>query len=100
MLYSHGFVGLGAFLGFFIGILWRYRRDSSPIGIAAHTIILVQMLYVFVYVGISSTLSLVMISVALLWRSDRDREAGHPDPTVPSIHDTGYRRLTPRWGSS
>ena len=100
VLYSHGFVGLGAFLGFFIGILWRYRRDSSPIAIAAHTIILVQMLYVFVYVGISSTLSLVMISVALLWRSDRDREAGHPDPAVPSIHDTGYRRLTPRWGSS
>ena len=45
---------------------------SAPIGIAAHTIVLVQLLYIFVYVGISSTLSLLMISVALLWRNDRD----------------------------
>jgi hypothetical protein len=66
VLYSQGFVGLAAFLGFFIAILWRFRRDVSPIGLAAHTIIFVQMLYVFVYVGISSTLSLLMISVAVL----------------------------------
>ena len=99
VLYSHGFVGLAAFLGFFIGVLWRFRRDVSPIGLAAHTIILVQMLYVFVYVGISSTLSLLMISVALLWRSDRDRAAGYPDPTVPALNDSGFRKLRPNWGT-
>jgi O-antigen ligase len=98
VLYSHGFVGLAAFLGFFLATLWRFRRDSSPIGIAGHTVVLVQMLYVFVYVGISSTLSLLMISVALLWRSDRDREQGYPDPPVPALSDTGFRKLPPRWG--
>lgn len=97
VLYSHGFVGLGAFLGFFLATLWRFRRDSSPIGIAGHTIVLVQMLYVFVYVGISSTLSLLMISVALLWRSDRDHEQGYADPPIPPVTDTGFRKLPPRW---
>ena len=98
VLYSHGFVGLTAFVGFFVAILWRFRRDVSPIGVAGHTIVLVQMLYIFVYVGISSTLSLLMISVALLWRNERDREAGHPDPPVPALTDSGFRRLTPQWG--
>lgn len=97
VLYSHGVVGLVAFMGFFVGILWRYRRDVTPIGLAAHTIVLVQMLYVFVYVGISSTLSLLLISVALLWRNERDRHDGHPDPELPALTDTGFRRLAPRW---
>lgn len=97
VLYSHGVVGLLAFLGFFVGILWRYRKDMTPIGLAAHTIVFVQMLYVFVYVGISSTLSLLLISVALLWRNDRDRRDGHPDPEIPALTDTGFRRPSPRW---
>lgn len=100
VLYSHGVVGFISFLGFFLGILWRFRRDVTPIGLAAHTIVLVQMLYIFVYVGISSTLSLLMISVALLWRSERDRLAGHADPTIPALSDSGLRRPTPRWTSS
>ncbi|MEO8105866.1 MAG: ligase [Actinomycetes bacterium] len=99
VLYSHGVVGLAAFIAFFLGILWRYRHDVTPIGLAAHTIVLVQMLYIFVYVGISSTLSLLLISVALLWRNDRDRRDGYPDPEVPSLTDIGFRPLTPRWGA-
>jgi hypothetical protein len=100
VLYSHGVIGLTAFLGFFVAVLWRFRRDTSPIGIAGHTIVLVQMMYIFVYVGISSTLSLLMISVALLWRNERDREVGHPDPEIPALTDSGFRRLTPQWGRS
>jgi len=69
----------------------------TPIGLAAHTIVFVQMLYAFVYVGISSTLSLLLISVALLWRNDRDRRDGHPDPEIPALTDTGFRRPSPRW---
>lgn len=99
VLYSHGFVGLAAFLGFFVAILWRYRRDITPIGLAAHTIVLTQMFYVFVYVGISSTLSLLLLSVGLLWRNERDRLAGHPDPKIPELHDTGFRKLEPQWGA-
>jgi len=97
VLYSQGVVGLVAFLGFFIGILWRFRRDTSPIGIAAHTIVLVQLFYVFVYVGISSTLSLLMISIALLWRNDRERTAGSPELTVPRLGDSGVQRPPQRW---
>jgi hypothetical protein len=78
--------------------LWRYRRDVSPVAIAAHTIVFVQLLYVFVYVGISSTLSLLMISVALLWRSERDREQGAGVPEIPRLTDGGFRKLEPEWG--
>jgi hypothetical protein len=99
VLYSHGFIGLAAFLGFFLALLWRYRREISPIGLAAHTVILVQMLYVFVYVGISSTLSLLLISVALLWRSERDRQQGFDDQPVPHLNDRGFRKLQPQWGA-
>jgi hypothetical protein len=97
VLFGQGVVGLVTFVGFFLAILWRYRRDVTPIGLAAHTIVFVQMLYIFVYVGISSTLSLLLISVALLWRNERDRDLGHPDPTMPGLRDTGHRRLEPRW---
>ncbi|HEX5017585.1 MAG TPA: hypothetical protein VFX15_08370 [Actinomycetes bacterium] len=99
VLYSHGIVGLAAFMGFFIATLWRFRREITPIGLAAHTVILVQMFYVFVYVGISSTLSLLMISVALLWRSERDRVDGYDEPPIPHLNDSGFRKLEPRWGS-
>lgn len=97
VLFSQGFVGLFAFVGFFVATLFRYRKDVTAIGIAGQTIILVQLFYMYAYVGISSTLSLVMITVGLLWRNDVARREGYPDPPIPGLFESTFHKLPPRW---
>jgi hypothetical protein len=37
LLLDHGMVVANAYFGFFIFGLWRFRRDTSPIGLVAST---------------------------------------------------------------
>ena len=97
VMFSQGLVGLFFFVGFFVACAWRYRKDITPIGLAGQTIVIVQLFYMFFYVGISSTLSLVMITIALLYRNEQARDAGLPDPAIPAAFNNGPARLQPRW---
>ena len=97
VMFAQGLVGLVFFVGFFVATAFRYRKDLTPIGLAGQTIVVVQLFYMFFYVGISSTLSLLMITIRLLWRNEQARRSGVPDPTIPSLFDDGSDRLAPRW---
>ena len=97
VMFSQGFVGLVFFVGFFLLTALRYRSDLTPIGLAGQTIVVVQLFYMFFYVGISSTLSLLMITIGLLWRNEQARQEGIADPPIPSLLDDGSDRLAPRW---
>lgn len=99
VMFAQGLVGLVFFVGFFLACLLRYRRDLTPIGLAGQTIVLVQLFYMFFYVGISSTLSLLMISIGLLWRNEQARVAGIADPDIPHLAAKGRDRLPARWAS-
>ncbi|MEO8330711.1 MAG: hypothetical protein ABI586_11945, partial [Candidatus Nanopelagicales bacterium] len=97
VMFSQGFVGLLFFVGFFVATALRYRKDLTPIGLAGQTIVVVQLFYMFFYVGISSTLSLLMITIGLLWRNEQARQQGVADPRIPPLMNDGSVRLPPRW---
>lgn len=79
LLFSHGFVGTGFFLGFFAYSIWRYRRDRSPIGIGGVLVVSLTFVYMFFYNSVPAALTITMVSVALLWRNDLIRRGVLPD---------------------
>ena len=70
---SQGFVGATLFMAFFAYSLWRYRRDTTPIGIAGQSVVLMTVLFMFFYTTVGTPLALSVISLALLWRNERAR---------------------------
>jgi hypothetical protein len=74
VLYCNGFIGAALFVWFFISAFWHYRRNATPVGIAATLVILMWMVFLFIYNGLPSPIQFVMIAIALLWRMDLARE--------------------------
>lgn len=73
LLFAHGFVGAALYVGFFVQAAWRYRRDHSPLGIAAGLGVVLPLFYMLVYNALTSPLCVYLLSVALLWRNDQVR---------------------------
>lgn len=73
LLVAQGWLGTGLYVAFFLHALWTYRRDHSPIGIAATAVILLSLFYAYFYSAIGVPLALALLSVAVLWRSDQQR---------------------------
>jgi hypothetical protein len=71
LLIANGFVGTALYFGFFMYPVWRYRRDRTAIGIAGRLVLLLSLFYALVYSISSSTLIIVAISMAMLWRNDQ-----------------------------
>ena len=69
VLYLHGILGTALYLGFFAAILWRYRRDTSAIGLAASGAIVVSLASMFYYNALVTPLACTFLSYALLWRN-------------------------------
>jgi O-antigen ligase len=82
VLFAQGFVGAFLFVGWYVANLWHYRRDVTPVGLAGQAVTLTALLYMFAYVAISSSLSLMMVSIALLWRNQQARGS---DPTLSAV---------------
>jgi hypothetical protein len=81
VLFAQGFVGALFFVGWYLMSFWHYRRDVTPIGLAGEAVVVTTLLYMFAYVAISSSLSLVMLSIGLLWRNEQERRS-EPTPKV------------------
>ncbi|MFI6325432.1 hypothetical protein ACIBG8_48495 [Nonomuraea sp. NPDC050556] len=69
LIITQGFVGAFLYVAFFAGAVFRHWRDRSPIGLAGVLVMLLVLLYMFVYDGLVTPLSLYLISFALLWRN-------------------------------
>ncbi|MEW9529031.1 hypothetical protein [Microbispora sp. NPDC049125] len=69
LLISQGFAGALLYAGFFAGAARRHWADRSPIGKAGTLVMILVLLYMVVYDGLVSPLSLYLISFALLWRN-------------------------------
>jgi hypothetical protein len=80
VLFSQGYVGAALFVGFLVMTAWAFRRDATPIGLAGQSTVLLALFYMLVYVGISSSLSILMLSIGLLWRNRQAHLDGVPDP--------------------
>jgi hypothetical protein len=80
LLICNGIVGAAFYLAFFALGCWRYRRDTSPYGLAGVLVLLLSFVYMFTYVAVIAPLGFTMLAYALLWRSDlaRRQPAGEP----------------------
>ncbi len=91
LLFAHGLVGTLAYFGFFAFGLWRFRRDSSPIGLAASTAIVGSFVAAFWYNSLVTPLAFTFLGYVLLWRNNMATapvepkvSAGRPREAVPT----------------
>lgn len=101
LLFAHGLVGSLAYFGFFGYGLWRFRRDRSPIGVAASGAIVASFVAALWYNSLVTPLAWAFLGYVLLWRNDRaapleDRttcQAGYrfrsPEPVTCLASSTG-----------
>ncbi|MEV4095328.1 hypothetical protein [Streptosporangium saharense] len=73
LMITQGFVGAGLYVAFFAGAIRRHWSDRSPVGLAGVLVMILTLLYMFVYDGLVTPLSLYLISFALLWRNSMAR---------------------------
>jgi hypothetical protein len=83
MLISHGFVGAGLYIAFFVTSIWRYRHDRSPYGIGGILALCLALVYMFVYQALPSPLGIYFLIIGLLWRNHMDRSAEAPARVQP-----------------
>ncbi|GAA3018325.1 hypothetical protein [Streptosporangium longisporum] len=69
LMITQGFTGAALYVAFFAGAVRRHWRDRSPIGMAGVLVMVLTLLYMFVYDGLVTPLSLYLVSFALLWRN-------------------------------
>jgi hypothetical protein len=91
LLFAHGLVGAIAYFGFFIFGLWRFRRDTSPIGLAASTAIFGSFVASLWYNSLVTPLAFTFLGYVLLWRNNMPPapvepkvNVGHPREAVPT----------------
>jgi hypothetical protein len=80
LIYSQGFIGAAFFLGFFVRMFWRYRRDRSPLSIAGCMCIILFVIDMFIYNEIPSPILVIMASMGLMWRASEQRKAAVARP--------------------
>ncbi len=82
LLIAQGAVGTALYFGFFVRVLWVYRRDRSPIGMGGGLVILLSFFYSLFYVALLIPLCVTMLSVALMWRNADERRQAIPAAPV------------------
>jgi len=75
LLISQGFLGTLFYFGFLAGIVFRYFRDHSILGIAGTTVVVMEIMYAGFYSALTMPLAITFISIGLLWRNDQIRTA-------------------------
>lgn len=73
LLVAQGWLGTVLYFLFFGWSIWTYRRDHSPVAIAATGVVLLSMFYAYFYSGVGVPLAIALISVSLLWRGRQAR---------------------------
>ena len=69
LLFAHGLLGTATYLGFFVVGLWRFRRDATPVGLAATAAIVSSFAAMFWYNALVTPLALTFLAYAVLWRN-------------------------------
>lgn len=68
LLVTTGFTGAVCYLAFFARVGWRYRRDSSPVGLAGAANLLLTIVYLPIYTALGMPLVVAMVGIGLWWR--------------------------------
>lgn len=96
LLITQGFTGALLYIAFFAGAVRRHWSDRTPIGQAGTLVMILVLLYMFVYDGLVTSLSLYLISFALLWRNPADLAGPYDDASPRRRPDDRARRPRPR----
>jgi hypothetical protein len=78
VLISQGYGGVVLFVGFFVRSAWAYRRDRSAIGDAGLLALGLSLFFMFIYNAVVIPLVITFLSLALLWRNQRDGATDAP----------------------
>jgi polysaccharide biosynthesis protein PslJ len=84
LLITSGLLGTALYLAFFAFGAWRYRRDTSPMGMAAELVLLLSFVFDFVYDAVGPTLAFTVLAYALLWRNAQERGKDTPAVEEPA----------------
>ncbi|MEN3306626.1 MAG: hypothetical protein V7603_2828 [Micromonosporaceae bacterium] len=69
LLYAHGIAGTAGYFSFFLYGLWRFRRDTSPVGLAGSAAIVGSFAAALWYSALVTPLAFAFLGYALLWRN-------------------------------
>ena len=79
LLICSGFLGTALYLSFFAFGCWRYRRDTTPYGLAGVLVLLLSFVFMVAYNAAGLPLGFTMLAYAMLWKNDRAlRGQGEP----------------------
>lgn len=95
LLINDGILGTALYIGFFAYGVWRFRRDTTPYGLAGELVLLLTFIYLIAYNAVGPPLAFTMLAYALLWRNER--EALSPG-TAPDGGPAGRFRRVVRAG--
>jgi hypothetical protein len=87
-----GFVGAALYLAFFGYGVWRYRRDTTPYGLAGLLTLLLGFIFMIAYDAVVAPLGFTMLAYALLWRNDA---AGRTDAVTAKGKGKRWPARTP-----
>lgn len=76
LLICDGFLGTAVYLSFFGYGCWRYRRDTTPYGVAGVLVLLLTFVFMIAYNATGAPLGFTMLAYAMLWRNDQARHRG------------------------
>jgi O-antigen/teichoic acid export membrane protein len=71
LLICSGFLGTALYLSFFAFGCWRYRRDTTPYGLAGVLVLVLSFVFMVAYNAVGLPLSFIMLAYAMLWKNDR-----------------------------
>jgi hypothetical protein len=77
VLVSHGFVGVGLFIAWFLQAFWRTRRAASDVPFWCHVMLLMALIQLIVYDMLPTQLHIMMLGIAIAFR-----ELAKPAPDV------------------
>ena len=75
LLIAQGYGGAALYIAFFLRSMWVYRRDHTPIGVAGLLACGLPLFFMFVYNSLTMPLVISFLSIALLWRNQREGPA-------------------------
>jgi len=93
LLICDGFLGTALYLGSFGYGCWRYRRDTTPYGLAGVLVLLLTFVFMVAYNAVGAPLGFTMLAYALLWRNEQASRQRAGPPDVPGVRSAGQRSL-------
>lgn len=83
VLVSHGFVGAGLFLAWFVQAFWRTRKARREVPFWCHVMLLIALIQLAVYDMLPTQLHIMMLGIAIAMRelsTHPEEEALQPEP--------------------